>query len=200
MREKIEKPKTHYAPEKNALQRLPEDSVKRWYEKYMTSARFDEIANEASEKGYTLDPRSGIFIKPVEQDKNIRLDHTELKLIIPRPFDVSYHEDVNEYLSVLSGSGAAYLQNRGKNITDKDCFKKIDLIKNGSLFIPKNKMHTLRPNMNEALEVLVRYSGFAKPYNEIKKESFWYFGPYVLYFNAEAKEQNQSARNEIAHI
>jgi len=199
MREKTEKPKTHYAPEKNALQRLPEDSVKRWYEKYMTSARFDEIANEASEKGYTLDPRSGIFIKPIEQDKNIRPDHTALKLIIPRPLNLHYHEDVDEYFSVLSGNGTAYVQNRGKKITDKDFFRKIDFTKNNSVFIPKNKRHTLRPNKNEALEILVRYSGFIRPQNEITEEGFWYFGPHVLYYNTEGKEQTQPAK-EIAHI
>lgn len=158
------------------LRRMGEGDVKEWYKKHMTIYLFNRIVNEAADRGYELDPKSGLLIKQVYPEDIIKnLGHTVVDIIFPRPTDLHFHKDVDEAIYIEYGSGSMYIQ-------EKKSFKIINLYRGSTVFIPRNRLHAFRPDKENALEVRLECSGILDPKKEICKERFDAFAPWIEYF------------------
>ena len=118
----------------------------------------------------TFDPTSGLFIRPFFEKINEKLKQTIVQVVFPRPTDIHYHEDIDEYIMVLRG--------RGKMGRDLNQSKYKWLNVGQEAFIPKGDHHYFCPDEETILELMIVCSGILNPSKEKRVRPFqdidWY--------------------------
>lgn len=161
-----------FSPEE-LLNSIANKKVKDWYNKHIDSASFFSIVNNAKQRGYNLDPNSGLFFRfPYSEETINKIGRTIIDIIFPRPTDFHYHEDVDEALYVVSGEGAfcgkgAFHINQSKEEYSKLGEIGIELSKGDEIYIPKKVVHTLGPHLDDSLEIRLVCSGIFDPKKEV---------------------------------
>ena len=155
--------------------RIEPGPVQEWYRKYMDSNYLNYTVSEAEKNGYILDPKSGLLIRGIFNVIADQLPYTLLDIIFPRPVDLHHHEDVNEALRVLRGSGYIY-QRSGNRIIERGIYPGCET------FIPKGESHTFRPYKNAFLEMRLACSGKLDSNKEVCEERFDEFEKWVQYY------------------
>ncbi len=160
----------------NFVESLENGSVKNWYRRNADPAYLDHVLNEAEKDGYKLDTNSGLLFRQVYSGETIKLlGHSIIDIIFLRPVDVHCHRDIDEAFHVIDGFGSLYYFD-GK----KEELKPLQ--KGDEIFVPKNAMHSFRPNMNDGLEIRVACSGIFDPKEEVCSIPFNAFKPWHDYY------------------
>lgn len=149
-------------------------TVRKWYKENVDPLVLNDIVNRGIEKGYTLNPKTGLLIKEVYSKKTIKkIGHSVIDIIFPRPIDMHHHEDVDGALKIVNGEGVLHVYT---NLSERP------LNKGDEVYIAKGVSHALRPNKNGFLEIRVTCSGILNPKKEICEMRFDKFPPWVDYY------------------
>lgn len=141
-------------------------SVRKWFEENSESATLKRISDTARDKGYTYDPKAGLFFRQVYNDSTLKkLGYTVLDILFPRPADVHYHTDMGEAIRVVDGVGFYYEE--GLNPPNNLLVLTPNLI-NMQHFIEKRREHSFSPAKNDYLEIRLCCTGPYLDENEIQ--------------------------------
>lgn len=171
----------------DALDRIENKQVRNWYENNINPSVLNYTVDSSEEKGYKLDPRSGLLIRNVYTDKTIKnLGHTIVDIIFPRPVDLHHHEDIDEALYIIDGKGEGRIIIQTHHIqtypTKGIKIEEITLCSGKELYIPKGFSHTFRPEKDNFLEIRLACSGILDSKKEICERKFDEYEPWVEYY------------------
>ena len=155
---------------KRVLDRIDNKEVLEWYQSNVAYNFLNELVNNAEQKGYSLDPNSGLlFRKPFSDETIKKLGVTVLDIIFPRPTDFHYHEDISEAISVTDGKGSLYWSIPGLNFPNV----KEDLKIESKHYIEKRLPHGFSPDPETGfLEIKLICSGIFNPEKEVCLQKF----------------------------
>jgi len=159
----------------SAIDKIDNTDVRAWYQENISSL-FDVFLENAKEKGYVMDRKSGLFIKPgFSSEIQERLGHTSIYIIFPRPTDLHYHEDVDEAIHVIDGTGMFYTQ--FEKSEREEC-----IFSGREILVPQRRAHSFMPNLGEFLEMRIECSGLHDPKKEKLVVPFYEFRPWIEYY------------------
>src|SRR3989344_6108705 len=143
--------------------RLEPGPVKEWYQRYTHSMVANDLAGSLESEGYILDPKSGLFFRPLYKTiSEAQLRRTLVDIAFPRPTDLHRHFDVRENIRVIGGRGAIILnEERPTEINVGDEFH-----------IETNINHAFRPNRQTYLALRVFCDGILNPEQEYCMQRF----------------------------
>ncbi len=159
----------------NVLDKIEDERIRRWYRNTTNLDFLNELVNRAEQIGYKLDTKSGLLIREIYFDEIIKIHSTAMDIIFPRPVDLHHHEDVDETLLILDGSGKLYRKK-------EEVFKESQLYFGQVATINRNVSHSFRPYKNGFLEVRLLCSGILDPSKEVCEERFDTFEKWVQYY------------------
>ncbi|MBW3011236.1 cupin domain-containing protein [Candidatus Woesearchaeota archaeon] len=128
--------------------------------------------------GYTWNKEAGLLLRQDFPDGILEnLGQTVLDIIFPRPSDLHHHEDVDEAVLVLDGSGEFQVETASKKII-------VTLEKGKSVYIPKGSCHAFRPDKGKHLEImLITKGGILDERCEVQHTRFDQYQPWIDYFS-----------------
>ena len=143
---------------KELVDTITNDEIREWYNENTAPNFLDNVAVSIQGGGYSFDPKSGLFIKPLFEKIVDKLNQTIVQVVFPRPTDIHYHEDIDESIMVLRG--------RGKMGRDLNQSKYKWLNVGQEAFIPKGDHHYFCPDEETILELMIVCSGILNPSKE----------------------------------
>ncbi len=164
------------------IERIKDGPIKKWYRNNVNLNFLNTLVTESEEDGYILDPNSGLLIRKVYSDEIMKnLGYTIVDIIFPRPVDLHHHEDVDEALRVVGGSGILYTR-IGNSVEEKSLSPKTEV------YIPKRVSHSFRPYYYDYLKIRLACSGILNPTKEVCEERFDSFQPWIEYYKQQFKQ------------
>ncbi|MBI3623221.1 hypothetical protein HY212_04045 [Candidatus Pacearchaeota archaeon] len=159
---------------RNFVDELEPGPVQDWYKKHTHSMVMNDLASSLTSEGYTLNPESGLFMRPLFR---LDLKYTLIDIVLMRPTDLHYHKDVEETVRVIYGGGLA-LTGGGEF---PEC---VELGKGDEVALDKNEHHAFRPNKGTYLELRIACDGTLDPEKEICVQRFDQVPEWIEYFRS----------------
>ncbi len=140
---------------KKFIERLDEGPIREWYMVHREPDELNRIANYVEERGYSLDPKSGLFLmSPFGEEDIKQLGYTIIQIIFPRPTDFHVHEKMGEGIEVLLGGGVYFEYKQDKTSLEVSKVKKPIGASDAFLINPGNP-HAFSPLPGTFLEIRV---------------------------------------------
>lgn len=162
----------------NIFEKIQNKRIKNWYEKNFDPALLSFLINDYQDKGFILDPESGLLFRSFSDKTTEKIGRTVLEIVFPRPVDLHYHKDVDEALYITDGKGLLTKATGPSNIR----YSNEEISKGDEIYIPKGVEHSFRPDKGDALEIKIACTGILNPSEEVCVKPFDEFEPWMKYY------------------
>ena len=153
---------------------IKNENVREYYQYVLGPEEFFEVYKKFGDRGFVFDPNSGLMFRDLFSKKvQGEIECTLVEGVFPRPVDLHYHKDVDEYLLVLEGEGTLVFTTKDGTVKEG-----IELKEGTEVKIPVGTPHSFIPD-GEYLLIRLACKGLLDPQKEVTLSPFsdyWSWG------------------------